>query len=368
MRIPEKNPHATKLKGEKLKNLTHRDLQILNSAIEILHSDFDPRTLGERALKFSEKIVPATCHTFDFFDDNDRYDLTAWSNRPDLSQPEIMKIFEKFIHQHPLIPISLASKDLPALKITDVVSQNEFEQTELYNEFYRLIKVRKQMGSALSVAADLTVCSVFNRKEKEFSERDKQMLTAAAPHLVNAIRNALAYKRINAALDESSCGVISVDSSGKIRFASEFGEKLLERHFGSENGKNSFLPEALRDWLKENRADKKASERQAVQEPLEIETRNSVLTIRRIDNHRAEETLILLEEKKIVSPELFEKLYLTRRESEILFRITQGKTDSEIGMLCDISCRTVQKHVQNIYKKLGVETRTAAMLRAFEIL
>ncbi|CAN5240326.1 hypothetical protein BH20ACI1_BH20ACI1_02440 [soil metagenome] len=48
--------------------------------------------------------------------------------------------------------------------------------------------------------------------------------------------------------------------------------------------------------------------------------------------------------------------------------MAQGKTNIKIGMLCKISRRTVQKHVEHIYDKLGVETRTAAMLRALELL
>jgi ATP/maltotriose-dependent transcriptional regulator MalT len=50
--------------------------------------------------------------------------------------------------------------------------------------------------------------------------------------------------------------------------------------------------------------------------------------------------------------------------TKVLFWITEGKTDPDIAMLCDISLRTVQKHVENIYRKLGVESRTAALRTA----
>lgn len=65
---------------------------------------------------------------------------------------------------------------------------------------------------------------------------------------------------------------------------------------------------------------------------------------------------------------MYNQLHLTRREDEILFWITQGKSDDVMATLCGISPRTVHKHVENIYKKLGVETRTSAMLKALEIL
>ncbi|MBS0451586.1 MAG: helix-turn-helix transcriptional regulator [Proteobacteria bacterium] len=54
---------------------------------------------------------------------------------------------------------------------------------------------------------------------------------------------------------------------------------------------------------------------------------------------------------------------LTPRECEVLRCLATGKTDADIGDLLGISARTVQKHLEHIYVKLGVETRTAAVMR-----
>lgn len=54
---------------------------------------------------------------------------------------------------------------------------------------------------------------------------------------------------------------------------------------------------------------------------------------------------------------------LTSREREVLCWLAAGKTDREIGDLLACSHRTVQKHLQHLYVKLGVETRTAAVMR-----
>jgi DNA-binding CsgD family transcriptional regulator len=51
---------------------------------------------------------------------------------------------------------------------------------------------------------------------------------------------------------------------------------------------------------------------------------------------------------------------LTRREAEILSYVAVGKTNPEIGIILGISWRTVEKHLQHILERLGVETRTAA--------
>jgi DNA-binding CsgD family transcriptional regulator len=57
-------------------------------------------------------------------------------------------------------------------------------------------------------------------------------------------------------------------------------------------------------------------------------------------------------------------LPVTAREREVLEWLAAGKTDREIGTILRLSPRTVQKHLQHIYEKLGVETRTAAVMRA----
>ena len=55
---------------------------------------------------------------------------------------------------------------------------------------------------------------------------------------------------------------------------------------------------------------------------------------------------------------------LTPRENEVLYWLAHGKTDAEIAALLGLSPRTVQKHLEHIYIKLGVETRTAAVMRS----
>jgi DNA-binding CsgD family transcriptional regulator len=55
---------------------------------------------------------------------------------------------------------------------------------------------------------------------------------------------------------------------------------------------------------------------------------------------------------------------VTEREREILALVAAGKTNAEIAAVLAISPRTVQKHLEHIFQKLGVETRTGAAMRA----
>ena len=68
-----------------------------------------------------------------------------------------------------------------------------------------------------------------------------------------------------------------------------------------------------------------------------------------------------------IQPADVESLGLSPRESEVLSWVAYGKTNAVIGRILEMSPRTVQKHLEHIYQKLGVENRTAAAARAFEI-
>jgi len=51
---------------------------------------------------------------------------------------------------------------------------------------------------------------------------------------------------------------------------------------------------------------------------------------------------------------------MTRREKQILALVTDGKSNKEIARILGIAMHTVEKHLDNIYKKLNVNNRTAA--------
>ena len=59
--------------------------------------------------------------------------------------------------------------------------------------------------------------------------------------------------------------------------------------------------------------------------------------------------------------------YLTARESEVLRLIARGRTYAQIGEDLGVSLHTVTSHVRNTYRKLGVRSGAAAVMRAVEL-
>lgn len=349
-----------------MKRLKKADLQTLLSAIEELNSDFDPQTLPERTLSAASKVIEADSVSFTGIGYNGELSGLVGDNSETISAVEI-EIFNQYMRENPSFAAYIVERRPETLKITDLIPPEQFERTGVFNEFYRRAGVRNQPVSPLLISKDLFVSCSINTSEPDFSERDKLLMSLLAPHLVNTIRNTLAYERLNSALDTQNCGIIAVTPSGEPQFFSEFARQLLETYFAGEKRAANSLPKTLRKWLKRENSLLKKKSFSLPSEPLNIKNAVGELTVRLIYNENTRERTLLLDEKKNLSSKMSERLNLTRRESEILFLIAQGKSDEVIARLCHISPRTVHKHVENIYTKLGVETRTAAMLRALEI-
>ncbi|MEX2198671.1 MAG: helix-turn-helix transcriptional regulator [Burkholderiales bacterium] len=64
---------------------------------------------------------------------------------------------------------------------------------------------------------------------------------------------------------------------------------------------------------------------------------------------------------------LAQPIYLTAREAEVLMRIARGRTYAQIGDELGVSCHTVTTHIKNTYRKLGVRSGAAAVMRAVEL-
>ena len=96
------------------------------------------------------------------------------------------------------------------------------------------------------------------------------------------------------------------------------------------------------------------------------ETWFAVPSVARHKKHRsfmftANEDLL---KNKAITVARFEELGLTPRESDVLLWLAAGQSNAEIGATLQISARTVKKHLERVFCKLGVKTRLAAVVRA----
>lgn len=167
--------------------------------------------------------------------------------------------FDRFFFDHPLVRYH-AGGGAGAHRISDSIAFARFREGALYAEYYRHIGIDHAMAMPLYVDDRSLVSFVLNRRRRDFSDRDRDVLDLAATTLAGMYR-----------------GVRPARPGG-----------------------------------------------------------------------RAPARLIAA---------------LTPRERQVAGWLAAGKTDRDIAAIVGCSHRTVQKHLQRIYDKLGVETRTAAAVR-----
>ena len=100
---------------------------------------------------------------------------------------------------------------------------------------------------------------------------------------------------------------------------------------------------------------------------LYVQAASGMLSLRWTAEDCGKIHLILTEQRANPSTSNLELCGLSRREAEVLHWLTEGKTNAAISIILGLSRRTVEKHVERILDKLGVETRVEAALRAREI-
>jgi DNA-binding CsgD family transcriptional regulator len=175
----------------------------------------------------------------------------------------------------------------------------------------------------------------------DFSERDRAVLEVLRPHLPRLYEAARARRRAREALallEHTDSAVVVLDGRDGIEHATPQAQRLLSAYF---DRRGAGLPEALAEWLPKQR-------RSDAPEPLRVSGDGGLLLV-----HLAEGSLLLEEQR--TTP------LLTEREREILDLVAEGKTNAEIAEAIWIAPGTVRKHLENIYEKLGVHSRTAAV-------
>ena len=162
-------------------------------------------------------------------------------------------------------------------------------------------------------------------------------------------------------------GAIVVEIAGQVQFITQRAEELLNQYFLSRAPHS--LPELLQHWFKQQisrltfNGDIPSSCL-----PLYIQQAGRQLIVRLIPDPIGEQYLLLLEEEELQSFSIstLESLGLTKREAEVLFWITKDKSNAGIAKVLGCSEGTVRKHLEHLYGKLSVQTRTAAVMVALE--
>lgn len=187
--------------------------------------------------------------------------------------------------------------------------------------------------------------------------------------LLARIRVHLANARVahgtRVALDATGRFLLATDRAGRLLWCTPKAKQLLVELFPTQNEDGVSLPTAVIGHLMQLRNEGVKTQARSM---LEIGGRKLEISV--LSPIGPDELLFRLTELSAGADEqvLQQTLALTSRESEVLLWISRGKSNREIGEILTISPRTVNKHLEQVFVKLGVENRASAAARAVRAL
>ncbi len=173
-------------------------------------------------------------------------------------------------------------------------------------------------------------------------------------------QNAKLAETAQAALDYSGQYVFCVDNQGQMQWATPNTQELVGSLTEQPELAWQQIEQQLSPWL--SQSDKNAGlELQAFDPPMKAFYSG--------EHEGAYQLIRLVTPKKTKTAEaLQEELGLTKRESQVMYWVSFGKTNWEVAQILSMSPRTVNKHLEQIFKKLGVDNRTSASAISIRVL
>ena len=248
-------------------------------------------------------------------------------------------------HQHPLCSYRERTNDwTTARAVSDFVTQRQFRRTEIWTVMYRDAGINEWIDVGLRSNGRHTRVFIFTRSRGEYGERDRLVLDLLQPHLqqrLERVQAAAEAAEALASLEERQADdprhIVLCTGDGVIEYASPQSRRLLESYIGCAAGR---IPEHVLAALRRRRR------------PIVLERDGQRLTLRAAPT--AGLIVLLLGEEDMRLDRL------KPRSLTILTRISEGKTDAQIAAAIGVAAATVNKHLEQIYRRLGVHTRTAA--------
>jgi DNA-binding NarL/FixJ family response regulator len=252
--------------------------------------------------------------------------------------------------------LALAERVSPDIVLLDAVMPglDGFETCRRLKAMPRLAKTPVVFMTGLSASADIVRGLEAGGVDYVTKPVDAQVLIA---RIAVHVANARIIEEAQAALDVAGRAVMAVSETGEVQWASPRAGELVSAIGAFPGGLPPAERRALADWLSQSRG-------RAVSDvkPLEIGAPEAGLTLTYLGRTAAGTPLLRVGPRRAGSAagRLAARLGLTPREGEVLAWLADGKSNRDISEILSLSPRTVTKHLEQIYTKLGVENRTAA--------
>jgi DNA-binding CsgD family transcriptional regulator len=298
----------------------------------------EPRAAAEFILDALSALVPSDCTVHRKMGAGlDRELVTATDARMQAAQEVGQDRWAAILTrgEHPVVAHWDRSGDDRAARLSDFVGSATLHRLEIYNEFWRPFSIERTMGAKVWLPMDQAIVLASYRSGSDFTERDRIVLDAVSFTVVQLGRRAemrglVAASVSTLGLTSREAEIIAWAAHGKTN--NEIGEVLF------------LAPGTVKKHLDN------------IYRKLSIRTRTEAAGLA-LDAWWGTNTGALLSD---LGGSTRAALGLTRREADVLALAGRGKTNVEIGAALAMSPGTAKHHLENIYRKFEVNSRTDA--------
>ena len=246
-----------------------------------------------------------------------------------------------------------AARRRHAVRLSELAEAGPLSRSELYRDLLHAAGVEYEIGIGMRTGRGDAVVVALGRTEREFSERDRDVLDVACPVLEDALRTTQARGRLVHAVAADplpGTAVVLLDRDGEIELSSPDADRWLGEHFGAAEHPG-WLPGPVAEWLA-----------LPPRPPLVSQRDGRRLTVRLLpgDPH----ALLLEEQVGRFRTDALDRLGLTPRETEVLRAAAVLQDEAEIAWDLFLSRHAVRARLDHLEAKLGVRTASDAVARA----
>jgi DNA-binding NarL/FixJ family response regulator len=346
--------------------LQAEDWEKINRCLVRLYRELDSERQPRLMLQVLNELVPTENSAVNIF--KPPHELSVITLPENFPTQEQINAVGRYSQQSPFGVYYLATQDASWKMETDFMPTEDFHKLDLYHHALKPMGINHQIGGLLGVLDGVLHAVTLHRTHRPFVEHDREILNVIQPHLVNSYVNAIAYSRakdsisqIQAAMETAPGAYGYFSKESKVNWLQERAKAWLNEFFAEEVKHEDKIPQSIRRLLDESIRDHNAPKQ------LEKAAGQEVL-IACLGASPVGGWVLRLERKPKALPPRFRPLpQLSERQNDVLRWMVEGKRNAEIGIILDLSPRTVERHVADILAELGVENRATAIVRAMEL-
>jgi DNA-binding CsgD family transcriptional regulator len=341
------------------------DVRRLTEALESLAAVKDVSAFPSAALAASCAVVP--CEVATYNEVHPQGSLVVW--RPeDVARPAGgEELLTRFAGEHPLVQRMLRTGDGSPAAISDFLTQAQFQQLNLYRLVYGPMGLADQMAIGLPAPRPLVIGIALNRDRRGFDERDRLLANLIRPYLVQT------HRCVHLAASLEAASALALDNRVAAFVSADGRVESLQGSFPSwfpaqEVFPNGRLDDEARGWLAAHgKVRRDESELPALTRPLIRQAAGARWALRQVLTDAGRVVVASRSSLSSGAQEgIFRSLGLTEREASVLKAMCQGATNGQIAAQLAITLSGVKRHVESIYRKLGVRRRSEATALAVD--